>query len=132
MGKITVNTNSWHYKLVDTMLTNSSPKENLCGYFWQIVGSILIVLASIFSFLFILHLPGLVLMSVGAVAVSYWLILVIGIVFWAVFIGGMVLYNLYKNHRDITYNDGKENIVVSWFKAKKSKICPIIEFKDKE
>jgi len=138
-----VDVNSWHYRMVCRM--NMTPSKSLCVYFWQAVWC---------TFMLCLVFPAILLfMLVGAVAFapiplgdfilwvfgagvnidglnSYLLRLGVG---YAAIILMFVFWILcaYWEERRIKIVEKKEDgIFVSYVKAKKSKICPIIEFTD--
>lgn len=141
-----INTNSWHYKIAEDFGTNSwkSPSENFCAYFWQVVlGTIAVIL---------ICAGGLVLFCASCYTVFCTLLIPIYHVFtnfnlidslyllcWALALEIIIRKNIpitWKLH-DILYyapwhnlkaKDMEPNILVEYLKAKKQKICPIIEF----
>jgi hypothetical protein len=132
---------SWHYKanLWDY------PHNNLCQYFWQVALSIgvrivgwgLLLLAG-FICLFILSYPFLIGFNVAEVTFNMHM-MISSIVGWLIsmtLVGYYIDYRYYDN-RLVKYlkrrKKAKENkepgLVGAYLKAKKEKICPVLEFK---
>lgn len=152
---ININTKSWHFRLIRNF--DSKPKSNLCGYFWQVVKYIIlsvfivsvgIILVSAFAF-FSLYIIGLIagstLASVGIFPASFidvpntfnWRYVVLSIVIDAViaaFIYGKHKYDEYRYEKaeksNGTEKSTKPNLLFEFVKAKKQKICPLINFVD--
>lgn len=147
-----INTNSWHVKLHDRFYDRRRP-HSLCAYFWKmvwacfvcatLVGSMLSGLtvagAAVIEHFFVLSAPvgyglgfilGLITIAL-VIAVSFGL--VYGLVnFWA-------WYDLRKEEKEWeriqAKREGreiKENIVIQYIKARKSKMCPVIHFEAKK
>lgn len=148
-----INENSWHVKLHDRFYAHYSRPRSLCAYFWKIVwvcfvcsviaGSMISGLtvagAAIIEHLFVLsplanYGLGFIL---GLIIVALIIAVAIGIVygtmhFWA-------WYDLRKEEKEWerikAKREGKEikeNIVIQYIKARKSKMCPVIHFEAKK
>lgn len=140
-----VSTQSWHYRLADSISDNLTPSKSLCVYFWQVVWG--------FIFRFILF-PGFIAV-VGAVGIcgipaaigkltmdlfefipkgSNWIVF-----FWTLGAGYVILLVIFLLMGVFVYWKEivqprrskvvkEDNLFVAYVKAKKRKICPIIEF----
>lgn len=148
-----VSRKSWHY-IVNSKVFED-PKGNLCGYFWQTILAIVLfiplyivvfpvnllqdgdskdtsplfswkVFAGLFFYLAIFLLVNMILMffveheSVEALGVLGWIVAVSLLITYLSSIG---LFDRFKGKKE-----KKESLVVSYLKAKKKKVCPIIEF----
>ena len=116
---IKVSRQSWHYKLASSRVESLAWSDsNLCKYFWQVVGSGLVVLVGIGMLIAALFLVVVVVVIVGALD-----ILVYTSVIWVPIVA---IFCLRKT--GINMNPKSLNLVQEYLKAKKEKICPIIEF----
>lgn len=148
-----INTNSWHAKLHDRFYDSHSRPHSLCAYFWKMVwacfacavvaGSTLFGLtvagAGVLEHFFVLSTPVLLSLGfvLGLVAISLIIALSIGLAF-----GAMNLHAWYDARREEKEwqriqaeregRETKENVVIQYIKARKSKVCPVIHFEDKE
>lgn len=149
-----INTNSWHYKLV-TLGGKERAPYTLCPYFWKGVWNLSIILFGIFIAgliswamgeslsLLIFTKLGLTLSPIIAVISSIILGLLL-IVFVmssliAIAYGFYKLISLFQEKRKKKWvNDleaGKNpesNVIIAYIKARKRKVCPILEFTDAE
>lgn len=136
---------SKHYRFTSWVWGHfgKSPAKSLCGYFWQMVFApfALIAFWGIIAFvvllfvLFCLYLSGAMLSDVlhwiGILPDSFaangsfnWRHMVISITLTTSVFG-----YLYRQEWKSTH-EVKDNVVIAYVKAKKRKICPIIEYKD--
>lgn len=148
-----INANSWHVKLHDRFYDRHSRPHSLCAYFWKMVwacfacavvaGSTLFGLtvagAGVLEHFFVLSTPVLLSLGfvLGLVAIALIIALSIGLAF-----GAMNLHAWYDARieekewqRILAEREGKEikeNIVIQYIKARKSKMCPVIHFEDKK
>jgi|SRR6478609_10523061 len=109
---------SWHYKIVDAF-SEYSPPDNLCNYFWRLVGSIvlsLIVGAILLGILFCM-----------TVAIIYRMdaLMQVGLVIWT----GIALLLLFSILDKIKARR-TPSLLSTYWKAFKGKYCPKITFKD--
>ena len=122
-----INRNSWHYRFMDWVLTSrlvwlSDDKtgmdtrewrlNNLCRYFWYFV----------FCFSWVLvHIPITLIVApfIGAT------VLLVGVIELFLEIGNLFPLRAEKKNK-------KPNLFLSFLKAKKQKVCPIIEYTDSE
>lgn len=143
-----ISRSSWHFWLVEKFF--NYPSRSLCVYFWQLVWSIIvgtIVLAimllaftviialpsfSIFNLLFLdfdlafknetfyeeMHTLGILCSAV---------ILFFAVIFGSVF---SIAYGAESLSESKTGEKIKSNIFVQYIRAKKSKVCPRIEYED--
>lgn len=141
-----ISKNSWHYRTIRNM--NRIPSRSLCLYFWQVV------LCSLF-----LYLIGPAILVLGGACIAGGLPLAIGgllthtadsdllwnwivmVKCWSVGVGALVgffavvwfivsLWGYIKSKLSNVSIDKEPSVLVSYVKAKKQKVCPIIEFKD--
>lgn len=145
-----INKNSWHYQFVDSVFKNVS--RSLCVYFWQVVWSIIVnTTAAILSIAVFLCMLGL---SLFFLSVPFFttdpLASILSFVIWAyllfnmkglltdmltrsnpdsVFLKEIKLFN--KPEKSLTKNK-EPNIITEYVNAKKAKICPTLNFVDKE
>ncbi|AND75767.1 membrane protein [Escherichia phage WG01] len=148
-----INANSWHAKLHDRFYDRHSRPHSLCAYFWKMVwacfacavvaGSTLFGLTvagvGVLEHFFVLSTPVLLSLGfvLGLVAIALIIALSIGLAF-----GAMNLHAWYDARREEKEwqriqaeregRETKENIVIQYIKARKSKVCPVIHFEDKE
>ncbi|AKU42750.1 hypothetical protein QL01_93 [Escherichia phage QL01] len=148
-----INANSWHAKLHDRFYDSHSRPHSLCAYFWKMVwacfacavvaGSTLFGLTvagvGVLEHFFVLSTPVLLSLGfvLGLVAIALIIALSIGLAF-----GAMNLHAWYDARREEKEwqriqaeregRETKENIVIQYIKARKSKVCPVIHFEDKE
>lgn len=126
-----VSESSWHYKLVDYF--NWEHSESLCFYFWQVVAGCLCTIGIFVVFLMLMFIlisfPGVIVASklFNSTEVLYYITWVgLSVLFWTSFVligvgfGKFIEYK--RNKKPST------NILFQYIKAKKSKICPVIEF----
>ncbi|QPI13400.1 hypothetical protein [Salmonella phage vB_SalM_ABTNLsp5] len=148
-----INSNSWHVKLHDRFYDRHSRPHSLCAYFWKMVwacfacavvaGSTLFGLtvagAGVLEHFFVLSAPVLLSLGfvLGLVTIALIIALSIGLAF-----GAMNLHAWYDARREEKEwqrikaeregRETKENIVIQYIKARKSKMCPVIHFENKE
>ena len=135
-----INKKSWHYRLINISKEHEwDIKNNLCGYFRQVVGAIIFFtfLSTIVLFwsgnaiyaVFVTPTDGFLL----GIAMVWWVL--VGIIF------GSVSGAIDNNHwlqlpirlpkRVPRVKTHKEpGIVRQWMKAKHDKVCPVLEFTD--
>lgn len=148
-----VRKSSWHYRLLD----GYSPihiASNVCTYFWQVViwtASVIILVPSTIvavvlpPVLLYLGDPALEQLAELSNIVELWIMIcsVIGIVAWFLAAGALTLFILgtivrlivglfpdrdpFDERRVPTKEPG---LFRQWMKAKKEKMCPLIEFTD--
>ena len=104
--RIVVRRKSWHYRLVSSWNGGVYKPTNLCSHFWSVVGCIFAMGAAI----------PLTIMAAPILALAF---------------GSVWVWN----HRpwrwkavEATPHD--PNLLVEWLKAKKRRICPLIEVRD--
>ena len=126
---------SWHYKLVKWWGMKHS--QSLCVYFWQVVASLTVVPLLVLSVI----LLGVVLFITVITGIIVFPSVLLGVLsteteelLFFTFVGGLswtvifsVLYVLYSNR----VKHKQPSLIFSYIKAKKDKVCPIIEFEDK-
>lgn len=148
-----INANSWHVKLHDRFYDRHSRPHSLCAYFWKMVwacfacavvaGSTLFGLtvagAGVLEHFFVLSTPVLLSLGfvLGLIAIALIIALSIGLA-----LGAMNLHAWYDARREEKEwqriqaeregRETKENIVIQYIKARKSKMCPVIHFEAKK
>lgn len=147
-----VNKNSWHYKLLTGDIfgiqgVNSwNVSSSLCLYFWQVVFMLLWKGVALFfltpfviNSLLILPLASIFgLITTGVIVqgdtgltvlVMELIVIIVFVIVWA----GLSLYTFLKDKTDLAEVVEKEpNLFVEYLKAKKNKLCPIIEFVEED
>lgn len=109
-----IKTTSWHYRFLKRM--GHKPK-NLCSYVWTLFANVILCFAA---------------MVVATVLVFGAVKLTIDTngIFLLVALGGMgVIFGTAFGYTRVKKSD---NLVLSWIRAKKSKMCPMIEYVDHE
>lgn len=138
-----ISTNSFFYRQADKFTWEIS--SSLCVYFWQVVWAVLFwwvitpVLAVLLTALLLLGMPfaaGKLILPIfgyvetGTKLSEYLWHLGAGYTFFLVFVGLMAAWTYYQ---EVKPNQGEkpkkeENLFIAYVKAKKRKICPLIEF----
>lgn len=147
-----VNTKSWHYRfnVWRTNMLMTKRKNTLCSYFWftvfnmafiSFISGVVIGIVYMLGYSFhdtvliqygwdFISMPFYVSIPViffsGVIIVS----IVVLLALFLFFVGSCAVHIF--NKIKTVYSDSKKEpgLVMSYIKAKKSKICPIIEFKD--
>ena len=147
-----VNNNSWHYRLLTGDIfviqgVNSwNVSSSLCLYFWQVVFMLLwkgVALFFLTPFVInsLLILPlvstlGLITTGVivqGDTGLTVLVMELIVIIVFVIVLAGLSLYTFLKDKTDLADVVEKDpNLFVEYIKAKKNKLCPIIEFVEGE
>lgn len=140
-----VSTESWHYRLADSISDSKNPSKSLCIYFWQVVWGFILwfIILPVFVILVgsvvLLGIPGIIgkltmdlfdfLPKMSELALGFWYIGVGYLVFLVMFLlmGAFVYWKEVVKPRK-TKVVKEENLFFAYVKAKKRKICPIIEF----
>ncbi len=143
-----VNKNSWHYRLLTGEIFGIqgvnywNVSSSLCLYFWQVVFVLLLKGVALF-FLIPFVINALLIMplvsTLGVITTGVMLqrdtgltilvieliVIICCVITWA----GSSLYTSLKDKTDLAEGVEKEpNLFVEYIKAKKNKLCPIIEF----
>lgn len=137
-----VSRKSWHYKLVEH-LWDSGPVDNLCGYFWQVVASTLMISCTVFLGLIVLWvilLPftwflypdaKMFIFGAGVAAIEIVLLLSLKNKLKEEFYDADVVLWGDRNAEpisivgvDLTFF----GVAWEWIKAKKDRYCPSLEF----
>jgi hypothetical protein len=133
-----INTSSWHYRLLDFF--GGEIPRSLCPYVRRLFGALLfygcagmagisaatcLIAAPLawFGILSPLTNSGLGIFAVVGTAI-YTVAVVVGIVI------GVHEWRLKRLYNPRPGRNAEPGIFVSWIKAKKSKICPILKFED--
>lgn len=128
-----VSKNSWHYRYMVDLLSFDQPKT-LCGYWWKLVWALIsapsvalvfiaVALFGLYVGLFFLTLPVSQFFIDGVTNG----IRLLSLVLWTfVFLAIIKHYNLFWYRAEV--KERKPNIAVEYIKAKKRKICPLIEY----
>ena len=127
-----VSTNSWHYRL-HKFLQNEIPKS-LCAYFWNLVFSVLHITVAFIGVCFFLTCIGVLILWYPFEISGYKLIHPVLEVIVAFITGlgasALVGYTVYMTKRKISDDTTPDGVIMAYFKAKKAKVCPIIEIVD--
>lgn len=133
--------NSWHFKLASSVFTDTmwdagyTGRISLCSYFWLVVLAGIVNLAAL-ACLAVAVICGV---SIMVVAPIVWLFTGlaatqagVGAIIWGVLASATFCHYLekwWKNRNRSKPAPKQSNILVEYIKAKKSKVCPIMEVK---
>ena len=127
-----VSTNSWHYRL-HKFLQNEIPKS-LCAYFWKLVFSVLHIAAALAGLIFFFVLIGFLILwypfSISDYKIIHPVLEVIVAFITGLGASALVGYTWYMTKRKISDDTTPDGVIMAYFKAKKAKVCPIIEIVD--
>jgi hypothetical protein len=119
-----VNRESWHYKWKKLIIGEYNMYGNLCAYFWGCVLSI--ALPAIFTFLIIIvAILFIVAMFTDPLFFNVLIITIFGI--GCIILPFIAIY-WYRKKTIKQYLVPGEEIVIEFIKAKKNKICPLIDY----
>ena len=143
-----VKKSSWRYRLIYDY-SPFYPARSVCGYFWQVVAWVTTILITVPTLcLAVVSAPLLVFAGepfkewVDAMPVipQIWFILasVIGVVMWGIavvlglvfVVGGICAYGVAPILNKVSDRFEEPGLFRQWIKAKKEKICPLIEYVD--
>ncbi len=134
---------SWHYKRANSF--NFVPSKSLCLYFWQVVWGVVFwwILLPVSVVIFTVALFGCLPLAVGTFLIDVfgyvetgpkWVKALwgfgAGYLFFLTFftlMGAFAYYRKVKSRKDSTTKK-EDNLFIAYIKAKKRKICPLIEF----
>jgi len=136
-----VSKNYWHYWLVDNVFTY--PSRNLCTYFWQVPAAVCVITVTV-ALCTAIALLGVYVLSTpiwaNVIQTDWQLICIMGCASAYIWYD-LVFSNINKRYKDSTWNiivfkkrststpvDKKPSLVWEYLKAKKDKVCPIIEW----
>jgi len=131
-----VKINSWHYKLI--CFADFGIPNNLCAYFWKVVFSALFLVAMAIFVLFLAATATIAVTSfiwVWFFGIEYEIGIFAMIMYC--FVGFFILHSKSYPQRGIwaveivgRRESTEPNLLIEWIRAKKQKICPMIEFID--
>lgn len=144
-----VNMNSWHYRLIENLFDGDA-SHSLCVYFWQVALRLLFVGAvTAFMWTFFGMLAVALATSAGWIAAAttpFWLkacififgaFVTLGLLLAGLAVCFLILYGVAKailtvkellEQWDDKQEEKEDNVLVAYIKAKKRKICPMLEF----
>ena len=112
---------SWHYKIGNFGRDFERSNDNLCRYFWRLVGKLILLLAATV----ILSVLGYTFFTSGVVILttilSVFILSVIILPVWAIYF----IRKRFGKSPEMPYG----NIVTEYLAAKKRKVCPLIVYK---
>lgn len=119
-----VSTTAWHYRFLRAM--ECRRPSNLCSYFWMVVLHMALVV-------FFAGIALVVMALLVAPILAIWFewfeqVMIVGYVIWLAILG--VTWALYRHWRrtQMGYVKQPDGLALSWVKAKKDKVCPLIEY----
>jgi len=126
-----INTNSWHYKIVSRFTPSEEIPKTLCSYFWILFFGIIVLIAGLGAALIILFAslspilvplinhfyPGTINDGPEKVITGLYAIVLVAL-----------LVRYIYNKTSFTTN----NVLFQYLKAKKDKVCPLIEYVEKK
>ena len=120
-----INKKSWHYRWSNFFTNQNTYNANLCSYFWKLMFSLFMPMFCIF-----IIGVGIVLFFIGLFTDPVFINILL-LTFCA--IGCVSLppitihwFRIWTNH--VEYRVSGEKVFIDFVKAKKRKICPLIEF----
>ena len=124
-----VNTNSWHYKVwqfsFQMFVFGAYPtKTNLCSYAQRIV---FLAPLTALTMLFVLGILGILGPLVGAVRLLQ-IIVMLPFGYRPTGLDFQDYTKFTKSKTPTTQEEPKPSLLKEWIKAKKQKVCPLIEF----
>lgn len=142
---ITFKKNSWHYKLYTKAYGNwGNMPSSICPYFWKIVWAVafeycikwclisLVVVAALTSAVVIFSVPSIGLglflgegssNTVWGLPFYHWKVILFDLCCWLGLFSFFVCITLIQQRKE-------PSVFLEWVKAKKNKICPLIQFKE--
>ena len=132
-----INTSSWHYKLVSEC--SSEVSNNLCGYFWQLMISIVCVLLGLVTVVVALIIPVSTLVYLGLeylelIETSTWVVWevgTVGLLAWGITIVCLaILYCICREDDDKEFSRKRKppSVLGQRIKDFKNKNCTMLEF----
>lgn len=128
-----INTDSWHFKLYKEWSSSAFNFElgykslSLCKYFWSVV---LAVIATILMALMPLVAIGFLAWMIWDL-IGWWTLMIIpsivGFLGLAALIGYIIERKKYSGPQTKTKEPTPDTLVTSYIKAKKQKVCPLLE-----
>lgn len=130
---------SWHYQ-VASLTTNGQPSNSLCIYFWQVVGSVFVAIPlsilAILALIFLLTLPFTQYLftskpplTVTVIIGAFEILLLADVLLSSMKKRrGMGMFKYLKHQAPTFSNDSPPSLFRSWLRAKKDKVCPLLEF----
>jgi len=145
------NTQSWHYwVLMDgfkASIYRGNFKVSLCKYFWMVVWSVLVTTLAVLLGTFFVSVLSIIVLAPIVSSISFYLGFgtlsifgTVGVSTWILFVfSGLYVMNqlldwckdLFKwlRYKNYVREQAPKGLVGQYLKAKKDKVCPIIEFK---
>lgn len=137
---------SWHYKAI--AWCDWYPSTNLCTYFWQVVAAcimivgvcigigligcfVLLVIGSFISLPVMCYLDYADIVPIGSVIEQYSFvkpIVELGVVSWVISMSVLCYLSVRRISRYVSNSPESDGLLASYAKAKKDKVCPMIEF----
>lgn len=111
---------SWHYKISNLLTTYEKDYDNLCIYFWRLVGTCALSLFGISLICVLLYEYFTSHIWISNTIFILWLLL-------SIVLPLLIIRFLRKKVGKLP-KASFENIVLEYIKAKKEKVCPIIEY----
>lgn len=119
---------SWHYK-VSSIISHPYDGDTLCFYFWRLVTAIAVIVLVIGT-----ALTGIYIYLTSNFAASN--SIMIGFIISYIALPWLIIWELRKKFGqigrpiEIEIEIPDDNIVLEFIRAKKAKICPLIEYID--
>lgn len=130
-----INKKSWHYRFLRAVDANIP--TSLCPYFWKTVWVTMLTSAIITPFVVVMYAMGdKLLVSLGITFVSKITWIIASTLVGTVAIAGIVatifgaVFGFFWAKENFKPPYKEEPMIISFIKAKKSKICPTLEFVD--
>ncbi len=119
-----VSRRAWHYRFLE-YLECETPR-NLCSYFWMVV---LHMLMCVVFVALAVAMMGLILSPILAIWFEWFeQLVIVGYVIWIAILVIVWLHYRYWKRTQRGYVKPPDGLTLSWVKAKKDKVCPLIEY----
>lgn len=134
-----ISKNTWHYKMVTERFCYTNgwrACNNLCLYFWQVVARFLmgfalglLAISPVVTVIAIItnYMPPLVTPFVATGLTFAALCMIAGVIFIWEKTEDLIRHTKWKR-KSLEPKEKKPNLLIEYIKAKKEKMCPIIEF----
>lgn len=134
MKTFKINRNSWHYKLNKNYMNDLSYRmdvweakhTNFCSYWRATIFRVFVALVGVVAALLVLLVLAVAAIN-DPITFAVVIVSIIGVVVASIVVAGLSQWLETKMARPYTQPDNP-SLIAQWYSAKKSKICPMVEF----
>jgi len=113
---------SWHYKISNLGNPLENNTDNLCWYFWRAVFKMAYLIGILIFLIFLVHFWLINSQLISNTIMLFFIVSCIAVPFFAI----RYLRRILGKSLEIPHG----NIVTEYMRARKNKICPLIEYVD--